>query len=82
MAVAAARVACLLPSATEVMGALGLRDCVVAVTHECDLCVARVARDLRPSSCHFCCCPAPTSPSNPRAAWCRFLDLAAGSPGN
>ena len=32
------RVACLLPSATEIMGALGLRAAVVAVTHECDLC--------------------------------------------
>ena len=62
MAVAAARVACLLPSATEVMGALGLRDCVVAVTHECDLCVARVARDLRPSSCLFLLLPRPHLP--------------------
>ena len=32
------RVVSLLPSATEVIGALGLRDCLVGVTHECDVC--------------------------------------------
>ena len=32
------RVACLLPSATEIMGALGLGGSIVALTHECDLC--------------------------------------------
>ena len=34
----AQRVACLLPSATEIMGALGLATNIVALTHECDLC--------------------------------------------
>ena len=32
------RVVSLLPSATEVIGALGLSDCLVGVTHECDVC--------------------------------------------
>ena len=32
------RVASLLPAATEIVGALGLQECVVAVSHECDLC--------------------------------------------
>lgn len=32
------RVACLLPSATEIVGALGLGPQIVAITHECDLC--------------------------------------------
>jgi hypothetical protein len=32
------RVACLLPSATEILGALDLAHCIVALTHECDLC--------------------------------------------
>ena len=31
------RVACLLPSATEILGALDLAHCIVALTHECDL---------------------------------------------
>lgn len=35
---AALRVACLLPSATEIVGALGLGRNIVALTHECDLC--------------------------------------------
>ena len=34
----ATRVACLLPSATEIMGALGLGGSIIATTHECDLC--------------------------------------------
>lgn len=32
------RIACLLPSATEIVGALGLAGSIVAMTHECDLC--------------------------------------------
>ena len=32
----ARRIVSLLPSATEIVCALGLRDCLVAVTHECD----------------------------------------------
>lgn len=32
------RICSLLPSATEIVGALGLGHCVVALTHECDLC--------------------------------------------
>eukprot|EP01052_Picozoa_sp_SAG31_P010211 SAG31_NODE_552_length_14204_cov_14.295356_5_plen_377_part_00 len=36
--VALPRIACLLPSATEIVGALGMQNFVVAVTHECDLC--------------------------------------------
>ena len=31
------RIACLIPSATSICLALGLRDCLVGVTHECDL---------------------------------------------
>ena len=30
------RICSLLPSATEILYALGLGDCVVGVTHECD----------------------------------------------
>lgn len=34
----ALRIACLLPSATEIVGALGLGRNIVALTHECDRC--------------------------------------------
>jgi iron complex transport system substrate-binding protein len=40
----ASRIACLLPSATEIVGGLGLGHRLVAVTHECDVCPG--GRDL------------------------------------
>ena len=45
------RIACLLPSATEIVGALGLSGSIVAVTHECDLCPDRAGLQSLMASC-------------------------------
>ncbi len=74
------RIISLLPAATEIVGRLGLGDCLIAVSHECDMCPDEEGMEQILPNVIRCTSSVLDPPSTPQQYINDFVRFNAGSP--